>query len=249
MVFVYNLHSLAARVPVLCDYDNWAATIVSLCRKMPIIISLFITATGYATGEPIFSTLGWTLSFVAAMMYPFKAYFLIGRADPYCPAIFTAAFPNDELIYIGIVITFAIGYSILWRSNRTWFQWLCLGIVFLGPSVVLVVFDNEWWVYLLISFVFGALVSTLLLWWLRTYEDIFVYLFCIWPIYSLYTDSILIHSPEARLRHETMRRILQERAIERNRYLDATTSMTSFAILGAPLTPAPTPPKAKKFRI
>lgn len=246
MVFVYQLHSLAARVPVLCDYDNWAATIVSLCRKMPIVISLFITATGYATGEPIFTTLGWTLSFVAAMMYPVKAYFAIGRADPYCPAIFTAAFPNDELMYIGIVITFAIGYSILWRSNRTWFQWLCLGIVFLGPSIVLVVFDGEWWVYLLISFVVGALASILLLWWLHTYEDVFVFLFCIWPLCSLYTDSILIRTPEARARHNVLRRVFQDRAEERTRYLDSTSTMTSFAVLGAAV-PQTTPPK--KFKI
>lgn len=247
---------VVATGPVLCDYGNWAAMIVSAVRKMPFLISFFVTVAGYATGEPIFTTLGWTITFTAMLMFPLKQAFNITRPDPYCPDILTWAFPSDELVYVGIVLAFAIGYSIMWKSNRTWFQWLCLGLLFLGPSIVLAVVEGEWWVYLLISLFIGVCVSLVLLWWIRTHEEAFVYLLNAWPLCVLYTDTILIHTEGHRRKYEEIRAMLTERQLARQKARDdANQLMTpvSFSLLAAQaidsLQTPPPPKQHKKFRI
>jgi hypothetical protein len=179
---------------VACDYSNWAAFIVSWARRFPLLIAFFISVASYVTGEPIFACASWALTFVWLSLYPWKAYFNVLRADPFCPAIMTWAFPNDEMVYTAFVVTFVIGYTIFWKSHRSPFQWICLVLVLLGPSVILLWFDGISWLYLFLSALIGIAVAVLLIWWIWNNEDLFVFMFTIWPLSYLYSDTIMVRN-------------------------------------------------------
>lgn len=205
------MHAVAQRALVVCNFDdNYIGLIVSTVRRFPLVISLFLTFSYYATGQPILSFLGWCITLTWACTAPFKSFIDVRRPDPYCPDIHTWAFPNDELVYGGIILVFVIGYTILWKKRFSWFQWAAMIVVGLGPVIFLVLYDNLWWGYMVISFLIGAAAGGLFLWWIYTHEELFVFMFVIWPLSIWYTDTVLIRNT-IRAKQATIVRTLFER--------------------------------------
>lgn len=208
-------------VAILCDYDNWAAFLVAWARRFPLLIGFFMFVAGYATGEPIFTVASWTLTFALLCLYPWKFYFNVLRLDPFCPSITSWAFPNDEMLYVSFVVVFVIGYALYWGNTRSPFQWICLGLVFLGPSIILLWFDGLWWVYLAITCVIGTAVAIGLLWWLWTHEDMFVFIFVVWPLSYLYSDTILVRNAVKVKKRQIVKKHLDVLSASKRKKLDA----------------------------
>ena len=182
-----------ARVVVQCDFDNWVAKLVYWTRMVPYGIGLALWVIGYWTGEPMLAFMGWVMTTTWAAAWPFKHYFDVRRADPYCPTLYAWSFPNDEMLYVSMVLVFVIGYTYLWGSHRSWVQWLGLLAIVLGPTIVLVCFDDVWWVYLAISFLIGALVAGFFIVWLWANEHLMAVLLNTWPLSVMYvTDTYIV---------------------------------------------------------
>lgn len=180
------------RETVTCTFGGLIPLIVSYIRWFPYAVVIVVWSWGYFSGQFLFAAFGWMMTLVWLSMWPWKSYFNVLRADPYCPDLKTWAFPNDEMLYVSISLFTIIGYTLLWKSNRTWAQWLGMIAILLVPIFVLALFDDIWWGYLVISFAMGIVFAGIFTWWVWQYSEGIAVVLSIWPMTVLYRDTFIV---------------------------------------------------------
>lgn len=181
----------------VCIYVTMLGQAFGWTQILPTMIAMTLKVVSMLTHQMIFILFGFYLYAGQLVLWGVQSYMQVVMPDPTCQAYHTFSTPSIPGYYIASIVTFVIGYSLLWDVKQSWFMWLTFYVVFTVPPSILVLNSYNAWYEVVASLVIGIVMTMLFIGLIYVYiKPIMCFILNIFPCNWLgYKDSWL-SSPE-----------------------------------------------------
>ncbi len=144
-----------------CVYPSYAAQVYQWTHLIPWIVPLAITAAAlgkvrHRWGKQVTLVLyGTWLSLLQLILLLIQSNMNRNRPDPYCPMMYSAAYPCIEAFFVSSLTMFIAGFTFIWNVHLPWLYWTVVFCVLSGPPSILVWYQYSTWSEVLVSTLIG----------------------------------------------------------------------------------------------